>query len=447
MIKNYEQVKISGWGGYPIRKAKVIYPKDFDQIQNEIKKNNLIARGNGRAYGDSSINEKNTISMKYFNHILSFDDNSGILVVESGILLDDIINSFLPKGWFPYVTPGSKFTTIGGLIAADVHGKNHHKEGSFRNFVEWFELIDSKGEIKKCSKKENSDLFEWTIGGMGLTGVIIRAAIKLRPIETSWIKQKTLVAKNIDQTFEFFEKNMNATYSVAWINSTKTGNDLGQSLIMLGEHATIEDTKKKNITDPLRIISKRVKNIPFYFPNWFLNKSFVKLFNFIYYLIGKNRSKEKLINWDDYFYPLDSILEWNKIYGKKGFVQYQCVIPLDKSKEGITELLREIDNSKVSSFLSVLKRFGKQNSKFSFPMEGYTLALDFPVNEETLYLLDKLDEITLKFGGRFYLAKDARMKKEIFKKSDSRIKEFVNFRNKNECDKNFTSCQSSRLEL
>ena len=205
--------------------------------------------------------------------------------------------------------------------------------------------------------------------------------------------------------------------------------------------------KKKNITDPLRIISKKVKNIPFYFPNWFLNKSFVKLFNFIYYLIGKNGSKEKLINWDDYFYPLDSILEWNKIYGKKGFVQYQCVIPLDKSKEGITELLREIDNSKVSSFLSVLKRFGKQNSKFSFPMEGYTLALDFPVNEETLYLLDKLDEITLKFGGRFYLAKDARMKKEIFKKSDSRIKEFVNFRNKNECDKNFTSCQSSRLEL
>ena len=166
MIKNYEQVKISGWGGYPIRKTKVIYPKDFDQIQNEIKKNNLIARGNGRAYGDSSINEKNTISMKYFNHILSFDDNSGILVVESGILLDDIINSFLPKGWFPYVTPGSKFTTIGGLIAADVHGKNHHKEGSFRNFVEWFELIDSKGEIKKCSKKKivtflNGQLEEW----------------------------------------------------------------------------------------------------------------------------------------------------------------------------------------------------------------------------------------------------------------------------------------------
>ena len=156
--------------------------------------------------------------------------------------------------------------------------------------------------------------------------------------------------------------------------------------------------------------------MPFYFPNWFLNKKFVKLFNYIYYLIGKNSAKDKLVNWDDYFYPLDSVLEWNKIYGRKGFVQYQCVIPLAKCKEGLIELLKEIELSKASSFLSVLKRFGKQESKFSFPMEGYTLALDFPVNEKTLDLLEKLDQITLKYGGRFYLAKDARMKKEVFQK-------------------------------
>ena len=173
---------------------------------------------------------------------------------------------FLPKGWFPYVTPGSKFVTVGGLIAADVHGKNHHKDGSFRNFVEWFEIINSKGEILKCSKNENSDLFEWTIGGMGLTGVIIRAAIKLRPIKTSWIKQKTLVAKNIDETLEFFENNMNATYSVAWINSTQTKDKIGQSLIMLGEHASVEDLNKKDVQNPLKIKFKKNKGIPFYFP-------------------------------------------------------------------------------------------------------------------------------------------------------------------------------------
>ncbi len=447
MDKNSKQTLISGWGGYPIRKTNMVYPTNIEQIQNIIKKSDLIARGNGRAYGDSSINEKNTISMKYFDHILSFDDSSGILVAESGVLLEDIIQTFLPKGWFPYVTPGSKFTTIGGLIAADVHGKNHHKDGSFRNFVDWFELINSKGEIKRCSKNENSELFEWTIGGMGLTGIIIRAAIKLRPIKTSWIKQKTLVAKNIYQTLDIFEKNMDATYSVAWVNSTSSKKNLGQSLIMLGEHASTEDTIKKNIQNPLTFNSNQYMSIPFYFPNWFLNKRFVKLFNYIYYLIGKSSSKEKLVNWDNYFYPLDSILEWNKIYGRKGFVQYQCVIPLHKCKEGLIELLKEIERSKASSFLSVLKRFGKQDSKFSFPMEGYTLALDFPVNKNTFDLLDKLDEITLKYGGRFYLAKDARMKKEVFKKSDTRIKEYNNFRNKNDCDKSFVSYQSSRLEL
>ena len=447
MAKNSNQTLISGWGGYPIRKTNMVYPTNIEQIQNIIKKSDLIARGNGRAYGDSSINEKNTISMKYFDHILSFDDSSGILVAESGVLLGDIIHTFLPKGWFPYVTPGSKFTTIGGLIAADVHGKNHHKDGSFRNFVDWFELINSKGEIKKCSKNENSELFEWTIGGMGLTGIIIRAAIKMRPIKTSWIKQKRLVAKNIYQTLDIFEKNMDATYSVAWVNSTSSKKNLGQSLIMLGEHASIEDTIKKNIQNPLKFNSNQYMSIPFYFPNWFLNKRFVKLFNYIYYLIGKSGSKEKLVNWDNYFYPLDSILEWNKIYGRKGFVQYQCVIPLHKCKEGLIELLKEIERSKASSFLSVLKRFGKQDGKFSFPMKGYTLALDFPVNKNTFDLLDKLDEITLKYGGRFYLAKDARMKKEVFKKSDTRIKEYNNFRNKNDCDKNFVSYQSSRLGL
>ena len=447
MTKNSKQTLVSGWGGYPTQKTNMVYPRNIEQIQNAIKNSDLIARGNGRAYGDSSIGEKNTLNMKRFNHIISFDDALGILVVESGILLEEIIHTFLPRGWFPYVTPGSKYTTIGGLIAADVHGKNHHKEGSFRNFVDWFELVNSKGEIKKCSRYENSELFEWTIGGMGLTGVIIRAAIKLRPVKTSWIKQKTLVAKDIYQTLEIFEKNMDATYSVAWVNSTSNKINLGQSLIMLGEHATIEDTNKKKILNPLKLTYKKNFRLPFYFPNWFLNKKFAQLFNYIYYLFGKTGSKEKLVNWDDYFYPLDSILEWNKIYGRKGFVQYQCVIPLDNCKEGLIELLRENEQSKASSFLTVLKRFGKQEGKFSFPMEGYTLALDFPVNKKTLDLLEKLDEITLKYCGRFYLAKDARMKKEVFKKSDSRINKFNNFRVKNNCDKHFASYQSSRLEI
>ena len=257
MTNNSIQKTISGWGGYPSQKAKIVYPENIDQIIVAIKESDVIARGNGRAYGDSAINEKNTINMQYFNHIISFNNETGVLEVESGVLLEDILKTFIPKGWFPYVTPGSKFVTIGGLLAADVHGKNHHKDGSFRNFVEWLDIINSKGEMKRCSKKENRELFEWTLGGMGLTGIIIRAAIKLRPIETCWIKQKTYVAENIDQTIDIFEKNMDATYSVAWINSTKKEKDIGQSLIMLGEHATLDDLNQINNLKPLEIKSKK----------------------------------------------------------------------------------------------------------------------------------------------------------------------------------------------
>ncbi len=447
MEKKFEKKMISGWGGFPNKLTKIFYPTSISEILEEIKYGELIARGNGRAYGDSAINQNKTINMKYFNKIISFDDHSGTLVTESGVLLQQILNNFIIKGWFPFVTPGSKFLTVGGLIAADVHGKNHHKEGSFGNFVEWLDLIKHDGKIIRCSKNENKELFEWTIGGMGLTGIIIRAAIRLRPIETCWIKQKTIVSKDLDQTLEILENNMGATYSVAWINSTNTGKNIGQSLIMLGEHALLNDLNKKYSYDPLKLKLKKNKNVPFYFPNWFLDKKLVKFFNYFYYFFGKNSSKEKLVYWDDYFYPLDTVLGWNKIYGRQGFVQYQCVLPLENSKEGLIELLKEIDKSNVSSFLSVLKRFGDQISNFSFPMKGYTIALDFPANQNTLNLLEKLDEITLKYKGRFYLAKDARMKKEIFKRSDYRVEKFVDYRKKNNFNKCFISSQSSRLKL
>lgn len=447
MKKKIEEKFTSGWGGYPRKLTKIFYPTDIKQILEELKCGELIARGNGRAYGDSAINQNKTINMKYFNKLISFDENTGVLVAEAGVLLKQILDSFIIKGWFPYVTPGSKFVTVGGLIAADVHGKNHHKEGSFGNFVEWLDIINKDGKIERCSKQENKELFEWTIGGMGLTGIIIKAAIKLRRIETCWIKQKIIVSKDFDHTLKIFENNMDATYSVAWINSTNTKGSIGQSLIMLGEHALLNDLDKKKFHNPLKLEPKKKRYISFYFPNWFLNKKLIKLFNFFYYFIGKNTSKEKLIYWDDYFYPLDAILGWNKIYGRQGFLQYQCVLPLENSKEGLIRLLKEIDKSKVSSFLSVLKRFGKQESNFSFPMEGYTIALDFPANQYTFDLLEKLDEITLKYKGRFYLAKDARMKKEIFKRSDKRIEKFINFRNKNNNDRTFISSQSSRLEI
>ena len=440
-------MKLSGWAKYPIIEAKVFYPRNIEDLINKIRDKNAIARGSGRAYGDSAISTSNTISMKYFNRFLDFDNLSGKLVAEAGVKLEEIIEIFLTKGWFPSVSPGTKFATLGGMIAADVHGKNHHKDGSIRKFIDWLEIIRPNGDIIRCSPKENSELFEWTIGGMGLTGIILKVAIRLRKVETAWIKQKLISVTNEENCIDQFEQNLNSTYTVAWIDCLAKGKNLGKSILMLGEHAKINDLPKKIKNNPLIIKKKKKLSIPFNFPSWILSSFTVKIFYEFYYWYKKKMTKEHLIDYDDYFYPLDKLLQWNKIYGKKGFAQYQCVMPLHNAKKGIQELLAEISKAKAGSFLAVLKRFGDQDSAFSFPMKGYTLALDFPVNDKNFALMSRLDEITIKYNGRFYLAKDSRLNKLIFQKSETRIENFRNFRNKDECYKVFRSSQSQRLEL
>ena len=440
-------MKLSGWGKYPKIDSKISSPNDVEELIKLVKKGNAIARGNGRAYGDSAISLENTIHMKKFNKIISFESSSGKLIVESGVLLKDILENYIPKGWFPFVTPGSKFVTVGGMIAANVHGKNHHKEGSFSDYVDWIELLDKSGNIIRCSKDENSEIFDWTNGGMGLTGIILRAAIRLRPIETSWIKQKTLIANNLDEVIEIFENSLESTYSVAWIDCFKKGNDIGRSVVLLGEHAKINEISEKKTSKPYEIPIKKNKKIIFNLPSWILNKWSNKLFNNLYFLYNKIKNRENLVDWDSFFYPLDSILDWNKIYGKKGFAQFQCVIPFDQSRTGLKELLTKINDSGLGSFLAVIKRFGEQDGKISFPMKGYTLALDFKINEKTLNLMDELDNITIKYNGRFYLAKDSRMSKKIFKKSDKRSENYLDYRKKLGADENFSSAQSTRLGL
>lgn len=439
-------MKLSGWGRYPLIDAKISSPNSIEKLLKAISSTNAIARGNGRSYGDSAISKNNTISMKKFNRILNFNDKTGLLVTESGVLLSEIIDTFLPRGWFPKVTPGSKFVTVGGMVACDVHGKNHHKEGSFGSYIEWIDVITSNGDIKRCSKYNNSDFFNWTIGGMGLTGVILNIAFYLRPVETSWIKQKIISAKNFKNVIEIFEKNLDTTYSVAWIDCLSKGNKLGRSLVILGEHAAVSDLNLKIKNKPLETKVKKKIRIPFNFPSFILNSFTMKIFNSIYYFFGKKNVDEKLIDYDTFFYPLDHLLDWNKIYGKRGFAQFQCVIPLKNALPGIGELLDTISQSKSNSFLTVLKRFGKQDGNISFPMEGYTLTLDFPINKKNIKLMKQLDEITLKHKGRFYLAKDSRVDKNIFKLSDSRLKKFSEFRS-SDMKKVFSSSQSERLDL
>lgn len=438
---------VSGWGRYPVVAAQVNAPRDLATLQTHIAAGNAIARGNGRAYGDSAISETNTISMRHFNHMCAFDGETGQLVAEAGVLLGDIIESFLPRGWFPFVTPGTKFVTLGGMLAADVHGKNHHKDGSFAECVDWIDLIDASGTITRCSRTDNADLFGWTIGGMGLTGVILRAAIRLRPVQSSWIRQRTLPASDLDHAIDLFEASLDATYSVAWIDCLQRGKGLGRSLVMLGEHAPVAELGDQQRAAPLAYAQKGKKTVPLDFPGWSLNRYSVQAFNKLYYWKGRRTPRETLVDWDSYFYPLDAILGWNKIYGRRGFAQFQCAIPLDQSRAGMRALIETISAAGAGSFLSVLKRFGAQQSPFSFPMEGYTLSLDFPVNTQTLALMEKLDKVTLDHGGRFYLAKDSRMSRETFAKSEPRLEQFIAQRQKLQATPAFQSAQSERLGL
>jgi FAD/FMN-containing dehydrogenase len=411
---------IQNWGNYPKIESEVIEVNNYEELKIEVNEQiKIIPRGNGRCYGDSSL-QTTVVSTLKMNKFIFFDKERGILKVESGILLSEILEIILPQGFFLPVTPGTKLITIGGAVASNIHGKNHHKEGSISNFIESFELLTENGNIVNCSRDENTITYTNTIGGMGLTGIITTVTIQLKKIETSFIKQKTLRAKNLDEVLNYFECYNDSTYSVAWIDCLKKGNNMGRSILMLGEHASKDDLDEKQKKNLLQLHSKKQINIPFYFPNITLNRFTIGLFNDLYYNKHSKKETASVVHYNSYFYPLDKLNNWNRIYGKNGFTQYQFVIPFERGREGLTKILKEITDSGCGSFLAVLKTFGEKDdyaSSLSFPEAGYTLALDFKVSPKVFSLLERLDGIILEYGGKLYLTKDARMSKEMFQKT------------------------------
>jgi decaprenylphospho-beta-D-ribofuranose 2-oxidase len=438
-------VKLSGWGNYPQIDVNLLRARGPAAAGAAIAASaSLIARGNGRAYGDAALNARATVSMLPSDRVLAFDAATGRLECEGGILLSDIIELFVPRGWFVPVTPGTKFVTLGGMIAADVHGKNHHGAGSFGDHVESLQLALADGRVVRCSPTENPELFAATRGGMGLTGIILSAAFRMMPIETVFIRQETHRARNLGEAMERFEQSQSWTYSVAWIDCLAKGDSLGRSLVYLGEHAG-RDELPPSLNASLDPVVRRKKRVPFDFPGFALNRWTVRAFNELYYRRG--RPGESFVDYDTYFYPLDAILEWNRIYGRAGFVQYQCVLPKAASATGMKALLERIARSGMGSFLAVLKLFGKQDGLLSFPMEGYTLALDFPANVSTFSLLIELDAIVADHGGRLYLAKDARGGSDLLRLGYPRLAEFRAIRAAFDPDGKFSSLQSQRLGL
>lgn len=435
-------MKLSGWGRTPVHDTRLVQPDDAEGLRAALAQGPLIARGNGRAYGDSAVGRQ-TVDMRRFDRVLAFDPATGQLVAEAGILLGDIIAAFLPQGWFPAVTPGTKFVTLGGMIAADVHGKNHHRDGGMRATVDWIDVMDGTGEVQRCTPSDNHDLFDRTVGGMGLTGIILRAAIRLRPVETGWIRQTTTPAANLAAAMDLLDAESEATYSVAWIDCLATGEEMGRSLVMTGEHARRDELGRH----PALPRARGKKAVPFDLPGLALNRYTVRAFNALYWQAGLRKQGTQLVDWDSYFYPLDAVLGWNRIYGRKGFLQFQCVLPDATARAGMTALLQAISASGQGSFLAVLKRLGAEGTGISFPQPGHTLALDFPATARAQALFDRLEAITLDHGGRFYLAKDARLSARILRAADNRIAPFAAARQAEGEAGHFASMQSDRLQL
>ena len=414
MKPDYKQT-VTNWGNFPVVEKEMKSEDSSAKIQEYIRNNHdIIARGNGRCYGDAALSE-NIFSTKRLNKFISFDRLNGIIECESGVLLSDVLEVIVPQGYFLFVTPGTKFITVGGAIASDVHGKNHHAEGCFSEYVIEFSLMNEKGEILTCSKTENADKFWSTIGGMGLTGIILSAKFKLKNIESSYIRQESIKAENLDEIFKLFDESESWTYNVAWIDCLQKDKNLGRSIMMRGEHAFKHELPKKLQDNPLLVKKNTSPSIPFYFPNFVLNNLTVKLFNFLYYSKQIKKEVKNFVHYESFFYPLDIVNDWNRIYGKSGFIQYQMVIPKERGKEGMKRILETIAKSGNGSFLAVLKLFGKDNPEAynSFPMEGYTLALDFKVNKKLKKLVAQLDNIVEEFGGRIYLTKDSMSKSSL----------------------------------
>jgi FAD/FMN-containing dehydrogenase len=452
MIKTVTQT-LSGWGGMPKQQCHLFRPEKshaLEQLITSEDESTFLARGLGRAYGDAALNENGGVILnERLNRFISFDEESGVLECEGGVSLEEIIETFLPRGWFLPVSPGTKFVTIGGAVACDIHGKNHHRDGSFSAFVDQFHLLIASGETLICSRQQNAKAFWATIGGMGLTGIITRVQLRMRKVNTSSLVVNYQQLLNLGAVLEQLLEDEKHTYSVAWIDCLASGDSLGRGVLMRGEHAELDDLKvlsPRQMDNPLQLASSSALTVPIDMPEFLLNPTTVGAFNSLYY--AAHKTKRVLVNYEKYFYPLDSISHWNRLYGKAGFIQYQVALPAQQSAAGLRALLEAISASKRASFLAVLKTFGAANeAPLSFPFKGHTLTFDIPFRDDLPEFVRQLDEITLQFGGRIYLAKDALVSAQNFRVMYPRWEEWLQIKRELDPQNRFSSSLARRLQM
>jgi FAD/FMN-containing dehydrogenase len=399
----------ASWGRYPRTATQTIVPLRWRDAALPAVDGSMLAYGNGRSYGDSCTNDGGTLLYtRDLDRFIAFDPHGGVLRCEAGVLFSDILDLVVPHNWFLPVTPGTKFITVGGAIANDVHGKNHHRAGTFGEHVRCFELLRSDGSRLQCSRSENADLFRATIGGLGLTGLITWAEFALHPIAHPSMSVENLRFTSLREFLALSaESESTHEYAVAWIDCA-AGSTLGRGVFTRANHASSASNGQRNT-------ARRRWRMPFTPPVSLINRSSLRAFNALYF--HRNRPAREEQHYDAYFYPLDAIADWNRMYGPRGFLQYQCVVPMSCAEGSLTELLLEIGRSRTGSFLAVLKVFGARPPAgiLSFARAGTTLALDFPNHgQETLDLLERLDDIVSAAGGAVYPAKDARLRHARF---------------------------------
>ena len=438
------RVTLHGWGNTAPGVATVRHVASESAIAEELVTSKaLIARGLGRSYGDAAQVSGGTVLRSEISDVGPIDDE-GVLDVGAGASLDELLAQSIPRGWFLPVTPGTRQVTVGGAVAADVHGKNHHVDGSFAQHVQAMRIV-TPGGVATVTPDRDGELFWATMGAMGLTGVISRVTLKLLPIETDQVLVDTERFDNLDAVMsEMTSGDEHYRYSVAWVDCMTRGARLGRAVLTRGDHARTDDVDAATLRAP----SPARLTVPVNAPSGLLNAFTVKTFNEAWFRRSPRRQVAKPESISSFFHPLDGIGDWNRLYGRRGFVQYQFCVP-DGASETVRRAIEHLASSGVASFLAVLKRFGPaSDGPLSFPMPGWTLALDLPVGPSSLpRLLDDLDEMVLAAGGRIYLAKDARVNPTKMRAMYPRLDDFLSVKNRVDPEHVFTSDLARRLNL
>ncbi|MCX5092373.1 FAD-binding oxidoreductase [Streptomyces sp. NBC_00365] len=446
-----ESVSVTGWGRTAPTTARLVHPRTYEEAAAAVRACGArggIARGLGRAYGDAAQNAGGAVlDMTGLDRIHAIDAAGGTVLCDAGVSLHRLMEVLLPLGWFVPVTPGTRYVTVGGAIGADIHGKNHHVSGSFGRHVLSFELLTADGAIRTV--RRDTPLFDATTGGMGLTGVILTATVRLRPVATSLMSVDTERAADLDDLMA----RLTATdhrygYSVAWIDLLARGRSTGRSVLTRGEHAPLDALPPRARRRPLAFRPARFPSAPAFVPEGLLGRGTVGLFNELWYRKAPRARAGELQRISAFFHPLDGVPHWNRVYGRGGFVQYQFAVGHGR-EEALRRIVRRIAERRCPSFLAVLKRFGQGDPGWlSFPMPGWTLALDIPASLPGLgAFLDELDEEVAGAGGRVYLAKDARLRPELLAGMYPRLTEFRRLRAELDPRGVFTSDLSRRLDL